>query len=113
MFCCEKEKGSLHHNISVIILAELNPHDPNVSKIINKNRHLLETDNTLKQSCPGNSIFVASKRGKNVATIVIHVTMLLMNPLLLYQNQPTEIFKKKKQHMHNKTCYILNLLYKI
>ena len=96
MFCCEKEKGSLHHNISVIILAELNPHDPNVSKIINKNRDLLETDNTLKQSCPGNSIFVASKRGKNVATIVIHVTMLLMNPLLLYQNQPTEIFKKKK-----------------
>ena len=61
MFCCDKEKESFQRNIYVIISAELNPRDANVSQTINKNRHLLETENTLKQLYPRDSIFVASK----------------------------------------------------
>ena len=37
---------------SVIFSAKLNPRGPNVSKIINKHRHLLETDDTMKKLFP-------------------------------------------------------------
>ena len=47
---------------SVIFSAELNSRGPNVSKIINKHRHLLETDDTLKQLFRKNYIVVANKR---------------------------------------------------
>ena len=69
--------------------------------MINKHRHVLETDDTLKQLFPKNSIIVANKRGRNLQEILtradpyifmaiknaIHVTILLMKPLLLYQKQ--------------------------
>ena len=47
---------------SVIFSAKFNPRGPNVSKIINKHRHLLETDDTLKQLFRKNYIVVANKR---------------------------------------------------
>ena len=49
---------------SVIFSAKFNPRGPNGSEIINKHRHLLETDNTLKQLFPKNSVIVANKRGQ-------------------------------------------------
>ena len=55
---------------SVIFSAEFNPRGPNVSEIINRHRHLLETDDTLKQLFPENSIVVANKRGKNLQELL-------------------------------------------
>ena len=69
MFCCDKEKESLHHNhlcTSVIFSAEFNSRGSNVSKIIDKHRHLLEMDDTLKKLFSKNSIIVANKRGRNL-----------------------------------------------
>ena len=43
-----KKKNRSITTSSVILSAEFNPRGPNVSKIINKHRHLLETDDTLK-----------------------------------------------------------------
>ena len=51
-------------------MAESNPRDPNVTEIINKHRHLLETDDTLKQLLPKKSITVANKRGRNLKELL-------------------------------------------
>ena len=94
--------------------AEFNPRGLNVSKIINKHRHLLETDDTLKQLYPKNSIIIANKRGRNLQELLTRgdpyniksdlldrnahgykkcgkkcdsCNILLMKPLLLYQKQ--------------------------
>ena len=69
-FCCEKEKESLHHNCLSKFLAGFNPRCPNVSKIINKHRHLLKTDDTLKELFPRNSIVVANKEGRNLQELL-------------------------------------------
>ena len=61
-----KKKNHSITTSSVIFLAEFNPRGPNVSDIINRHRHLLKTDDTLKQLFPENSIVVANKRGKNL-----------------------------------------------
>ena len=57
-----KKKNSSITTSSVIISAEFNPRGPNVSKIINKLRNLLEMDNTLKQLFPKNSITILKKK---------------------------------------------------
>ena len=57
-----KKKNSSITTSSVIISAEFNPRGPNVTKIINKLRNLLEMDNTLKQLFPKNSITVLKKK---------------------------------------------------
>ena len=46
------------------------PLHTNISEIINKYRHLLETDDILKQSFPKNSIIVASKRRRNLQDLL-------------------------------------------
>ena len=61
-----KKKNASSRTTSVIFSAESNPRGPNVSEIINKHRHLLDTDDTLKQLFPKNSIIVANKRGRNL-----------------------------------------------
>ena len=48
-FVARKTKNRCITTSSVIFSAQLNPRGPNVSKIINKHRLLLETDNTVKQ----------------------------------------------------------------
>ena len=55
---------------SVIFSAEFNPRGPNVSEIINRHRHLIETDDTLKQLFPETSIVVVNKRGKNLQELL-------------------------------------------
>ena len=57
-----KKKNRSIATSSVIFSAEFNSRGPNVSKIINKHRHLLETDDTLKQLFRKNYIVVANKR---------------------------------------------------
>ena len=57
-----KKKNRSITTSSVIFSAEFNSRGPNVSKIINKHRHLLETDDTLKQLFRKNYIVVANKR---------------------------------------------------
>ena len=51
-------------------MTEFHPRDPNVSEIINKHKHLLETDDTLKQLFPKNSIIVTNKRGRNLQDLL-------------------------------------------
>ena len=65
----KKKKRSITTTF-VILSAEFNPRGPNVSKIINKHRHLLETDDTLKQLYPKNSIIIANKRGRNLQELL-------------------------------------------
>ena len=65
-----KKKNHSITTFSVIFSAEFNPRGPNVSEIINRHRHLLETDDTLKQLFPENSIVVANKRGKNLQELL-------------------------------------------
>ena len=51
-------------------MTEFHPRDPNVSEIINKHKQLLETDDTLKQLFPKNSIIVTNKRGRNLQDLL-------------------------------------------
>ena len=51
-------------------MTEFHPRDPNVSEIINKHKHLLETDDTLKQLFPKNSIIFTNKRGRNLQDLL-------------------------------------------
>ena len=51
-------------------MTEFHPRDPNVSEIINKHKHLLETDDTRKQLFPKNSIIVTNKRGRNLQDLL-------------------------------------------
>ena len=51
-------------------MTEFHPRDPNVSEIINKHKHLLETNDTLKQLFPKNSIIVTNKRGRNLQDLL-------------------------------------------
>ena len=51
-------------------MTEFHPRDPNVSEIINKHKHLFETDDTLKQLFPKNSIIVTNKRGRNLQDLL-------------------------------------------
>ena len=41
-----------------------------ISEIIDKHRHLSETDDTLKQLLPKNSIIVANKRGRSLLELL-------------------------------------------
>ena len=69
-FCCEKEKESLHHKFLCNIFDRIQSSGPKVSKIYNKHRHLLESDDTLKQLFPKNYIIVANKRGRNLQELL-------------------------------------------
>ena len=55
---------------SVIYSAEFSPRSTNVSESINKHKHLLETDDTLKQLFPKKSIIVTNKRGRNLQELL-------------------------------------------
>ena len=66
----KKKKNRTIKTTSVIFLTEFHPRDPNVSEIINKHKHLLETDDTLKQLFPKNSIIVTNKRGRNLQDLL-------------------------------------------
>ena len=65
-----KKKNRSITTTTVIFSGEFNPRGPNVSKIINKHRHLLETDDTLKQLFPKNSIIVANKRERSLPELL-------------------------------------------
>ena len=60
-----KKKNRSITTSSAIFSVEFNLRAPNVSKSIDKHRHLLKTDDTLKQLFPKSSIVFANKRGKN------------------------------------------------
>ena len=65
-----KKKNHSITTSSVIFSAEFNPRGPNVSEIINRHRHLLETDDTLKQLFPKNSIIFANKRERSLPELL-------------------------------------------
>ena len=81
-----KKKNRSITTFSVIFLAQFNPCGPNVSKIINKHRHLLETDDTLKQLFPKNYIVVANKRGRNLQELLTRVDLYNIKSDLLDRN---------------------------
>ena len=81
-----KKKNHSITTSSVIFSAEFNPRGPNVSEIINRHRHLLETDDTLKQLFPKNSIVVANKRGKNLQDLLTRADPYNIKNDLLDQN---------------------------
>ena len=110
----KKKKNRSITTASVIFAAKFNPRGPNVSQVINKYRHFLQTDDTLKQLFPKNYFIVANTRGRNLQNLLtranpyniksdlldlnvhgykkygknaIHVTILLIKSLLLYQKQ--------------------------
>ena len=64
-------------------MADFNPRGPNVSEIIDKDRHLLETDDTLKQLFPKSYIIVANKRGRNLQELLSRANLYnIKNDLL-------------------------------
>ena len=69
-FAAIKKKNCSIKTSSVIFSVEFNPRGPNVSKIINKHRHLLGTDDALKQLFSKNSVVVANKRGRNLQELL-------------------------------------------
>ena len=81
----EKKNRSITTS-SVIFLAEFNQRGPNVSKIINNHKHLLETDHTLKQLFPKNYVIVANKRGRNLRELLTRANPYNIKSDLLDQN---------------------------
>ena len=67
-------------------MTEFHPRDPNVSEIINKHKHLLETDDTLKQLFPKNSIIVTNKRGRNLQDLLTRANLYNIKSDLLDLN---------------------------
>ena len=93
----KKKKNRTIKTTSVIFSAEFHPLDPNVSEIINKHKHLLETDDTLKQLFPKNSIIVTNKRGRNLQDLLTRANPYNIKSDLLDLN--VHGYKKMQQKM--------------
>ena len=127
----ERKNNRSIRTSSVIFLAEFNPCGPNVSKIINKHRHLWETDDKLKLF-PKNSIVVANKRGRNLQELLTRADPYNIKSDLIdlnfhgykkcgkkcnwcnnFVDEPLLLCQKQLDDMHNKKCYIFGLLHKM
>ena len=97
----KKKKNRSITTSSVIISAEFNPRGPNVSKIINKLRNLLEMDNTLKQLFPKNSITVPKKRGTNLQELLTKADPYNIKSVLLAGNSHGYKICSKKYYSCN------------
>ena len=60
---------------SVIFSAEFNPRGPNVSEIINRHRHLLETDDTLKHYFQKILLLLLIKEEKTCKNFLLEPTL--------------------------------------
>ena len=55
----------------IVFSTSFNPHGPNVNKIINRNIHLLLSNDNLKEVSPKGTILVANKREKNLQQLLM------------------------------------------
>ena len=93
---------------SVIFSAKFNPRGPNGSEIINKHRHLLETDNTLKQLFPKNSVIVANKRGQNLQELLTRADPYNIKSDSLNLNDHVCLFHFRYTHVITSRKFRLN-----
>ena len=60
------------NNTCYPLVTEFNPHLPNVSKALNKHKHIIEMDTELAKILPPKKIFASFRQPKNIGNILIH-----------------------------------------
>ena len=67
----KKDKSKDKSNGAIPLVIDHNPGLPNMSKIINRNKHFLESDPILRKLMPKEKVFVASRKNKSIGDILV------------------------------------------
>ena len=78
-----KKRESSNASNAIIFPAQFNPRGPNVTEIIKKHQHLLESNPILNDLFPPRSIIVANKRGNNLKELLLRGDPYNIKPDLL------------------------------